>query len=67
MAPVSSRWRWRKDELSLKEFRLLSRSNREEYLVLLKGLKKEELSTNDQYILDEYVEEIKEQYKFFEL
>lgn len=67
MAPVSTGWKWRKDELSLKEFRLLSRSNREEYIVLLKGLKKEELSTNDQYILDEYVEEIKEQYKFFEL
>jgi hypothetical protein len=66
MAPVY-RWKWRKDELSLKEFRLLSKSNREEYLLLLKGLKKEELSTNDQYILEEYVEEIKEQYKFFEL
>ena len=67
MAPVSTGWKWRNDELSLKEFRLLSKSNREEYLVLLKGLKKEELSSNDQYILDEYIEEIKEQYKFFEL
>lgn len=59
--------KWRKDELSLKEFRLLSKESREEYLLLLKGIKKEEVSTNDQYILDQYIEEEKEQYKFFEL
>jgi hypothetical protein len=59
--------KWRKDEMSLKEFRLLSKESREEYLLLLKGIKKEEVSTNDQYILDQYIEEQKEQYKFFEL
>jgi|TARA_R110000823_G_scaffold239376_1_gene364597 hypothetical protein len=59
--------KWRKDEMSLKEFRLLSKESREEYLLLLKGIKKEEVSTNDQYILDQYIEEEKEQYKFFEL
>jgi hypothetical protein len=60
--------KWRKDELSLKQFRLLSKDNREEYLLLLKGIKLEELSTNDQFILNEYVEEEKQKpIKFLEL
>lgn len=60
--------KWRKDELSLKQFRLLSKENREEYLLLLKGIKPEELSTNDNFILNEYVEEEKQKpIKFLEL
>lgn len=47
-------WKYRTDELSLKEFRKLSSTDREEYILLLLGIKKEELSTNDQYILDMY-------------
>jgi hypothetical protein len=60
--------KWRKDELSLKEFRLLSKESREEYLLLLKGIKSEELSTNDNFILNEYVDEEKQKpIKFLEL
>jgi hypothetical protein len=59
--------KWRKDELSLKEFRLLSKENREEYLILLKGIKPVELSTNDEFILNQFVEEEKEKYNFFKI
>jgi hypothetical protein len=60
--------KWRKDELSLKQFRLLSKESREEYLLLLKGIKPEEISTNDQFILNEYIEEEKQKpIKFLEL
>lgn len=60
--------KWREDELSLKQFRQLSSTEREEYLLLLEGIDKEYLGTNDSYILYLYnkPEEIKKQ-NFFEL
>jgi hypothetical protein len=60
-------WYWRKDELSLKEFRQLSSTEREEHLTLLQGLKPEELSTNDIYILNQYSVVIINNNKFLEL
>lgn len=57
-------WYWRQDELSLKEFHNLSSTDREEYLVLLQGLK--EKSTTDNIILNKF--NIKpEQKKFLSL
>jgi hypothetical protein len=60
-------WYWRKDELSLKEYRQLSSTEKEEYLTLLQGLKEEELSTNDEYILNQYSVVTKSNKKFLEL
>ena len=47
-------WKWRRDELSLKQFRQLTSTEREEYLFLLKGLDINILGTNDEYILTFY-------------
>lgn len=60
-------WYWRKDELSLKEYRQLPSTEKEEYLTLLQGLKPEELSTNDIYILNQYSVVVINNNKFFEL
>ena len=50
----TGQWYWRDDELSVKTFRSLSKEEKEEYLDLLKGLKSEERSTQDIYILNFY-------------
>ncbi|CAB5212573.1 hypothetical protein UFOVP187_31 [uncultured Caudovirales phage] len=64
-------WKYRTDELSLKEFYNLSSTDKEEYIFLLKGLKPELLSTNDEYVLRLYSNQENKQedkqYKFLEL
>jgi hypothetical protein len=60
-------WYWREDELSLKEYRQLTSTEKEEYLTLLQGLKGEELSTNDEYILNQYSVVTVKNNKFLEL
>jgi hypothetical protein len=60
-------WYWREDELSMKEYRQLSSTEKEEYLTLLRGLKPEELSTNDEYILNQYSVVTVKNNKFLEL
>ena len=63
----TGQWYWRNDELSLMEFRKLTSTEREEYLTLLRKLKPEELSTNDQYIFNQHSVVIKSNKKFIEL
>ena len=69
----TGQWYWRQDELSFKQFTLLSKVEKEEYLFLLKGLNPNELSTNDLYILrlnstKQEIETIEHnKYKFLEL
>jgi hypothetical protein len=62
-------WKYRIDELSLKEFYNLSSTDKEEYIFLLKGLKPEILSTNDEYVLRSYcgTDKQEKEYKFLEL
>ena len=62
-------WKYRIDELSLKEFYLLNKEDKEEYIFLLKGLKPEILGTNDEYVLRSYcgIDKQEKQYKFLEL
>lgn len=64
---VKGQWKWRKDELNLKQFRDLPIEEREEYIVLLKGLKPEILGSNDEYILKWYGDIKTNNLKFFEL
>ena len=63
------KWKWRRDELSLKQFYLLPKEEKEEYILLLKGLKPEILSTNDEYVLQFYcgTDKQEKEYKFLEL
>ena len=45
---------WRVNELSYKEFQQLDRECKEQYLVFLQNLPKNQLSYNDQHILSLY-------------
>ena len=45
---------WRDKELSYKEFQKLDRDCKEQYLVFLQNLPKNQLSYNDQHILSLY-------------
>lgn len=60
-------WKWREDELSFKEFRKLPQQKKDEYILLIQGLKPEERSTCDEIILNLYSKQETEQNKFLEL
>ena len=50
----TGQWTWREDEISFKEFNLLNKEEKEEYLYLLKGLPERERSTTDLIIINLY-------------
>ena len=50
----TGQWYWREDELSLVEFKNLTPTEREEYLMLLLGLDEKEISSTDRIILNQY-------------
>lgn len=47
-------WKWRDDQLTMKEFYNLSQQDKEEYLLLIKGLKEEERSSMDIILLNRF-------------
>lgn len=47
-------WIWRDDEITMKEFYKLSQQDKQEYLLLIKGLKQEERSTMDEMLLNRF-------------
>jgi hypothetical protein len=47
-------WKFRDDEISMKEFYKLSSTDREEYLLIVIGLKPEERSSMDIILLNKY-------------
>lgn len=47
-------WRWRDDQLTMKEFYKLSQQDKQEYLLLIKGLKEEERSSMDEMLLNRF-------------
>lgn len=63
----TGQWYWRRDELSMKQFTLLNKKDKEEYLVLLKGLNPDERSTIDNLIINNFSPEINKVEKFLEL
>jgi hypothetical protein len=64
----TGQWYWRQDELSFKQFTLLSKKEKEEYIFLLNGLPEDERSTNDLYILNLFTkQEEPKSSKFLEL
>lgn len=60
-------WKWRDDEISFKQFRKLPQQEKDEYVLLVEGLKPEERSTCDEIILNLYSKNKPEQNKFLEL
>lgn len=51
---VTGQWRWRTDEISMKTFKKLNLNDRQEYLDLVKGLPKEQRSTMDEILINQY-------------
>lgn len=47
-------WIWRDDQLTMKEFYKLSQQDKEEYLLLIQGLKQEERSSMDIILLNRF-------------
>lgn len=64
---TGTNWRWRNEEISFKEFRKLPQQEKDEYVLLLEGLKPEERSSGDEIILNLYSKNKTEPNKFLEL
>ena len=63
----TGQWYWREDELSFKQFTLLSKVDKEEYIFLLNGISEDKRSTNDLFILNLFIKEKEKQPQFLEL
>jgi hypothetical protein len=64
---TGTKWKWREDELNFKQFRNLPQQEKDEYVLLILGLKPEERSSCDEIILNLYSKYKPEQNKFLEL
>ena len=47
-------WKWREDEITMKEFYNLTQQDKDEYILLVEGLKQEERSSMDEIILNRF-------------
>jgi hypothetical protein len=62
----TGQWLWRDGELSISRYYELTKEEKIEHINFLLSLKDNELSTNDEYILNQYTFNIKNN-KFLEL
>ena len=60
-------WKFRDDEITMKQFYKLSQQDKDEYLLLIKGLKEEERSSMDIILLNRFGLIKSESIKFLEL
>lgn len=60
-------WKFRDDELTLKQFYKLTQHDKDEYVLLIEGLKPEELSSMDIILLNRFGKNKPEPIKFLEL
>jgi hypothetical protein len=54
MEKNTQQWKWRKDEISMKDFYQLSKAEKEEYILLILGLPLSERGTSDEIILNNF-------------
>jgi len=47
-------WKWREDELTMKEVYELSSTDKDEYILLIEGLKSEQRSSMDEILLNRF-------------
>ena len=64
---TGTKWRWREDEITMKEFYKLSSTEKDEYILLILGLKQEERSSMDEIILNRFIKDKPKTNKFLEL
>lgn len=60
-------WKWRDDQLTMKQFYNLPQQEQDEYILLILGLKEEERSSMDEILLNRFNKNNKQQIKFLEL
>jgi|LakMenEpi03Aug12_release.lakeMendotaPanAssembly.Ray.scaffolds.fasta_scaffold1005733_2 hypothetical protein len=60
-------WRWRDDQLTMKEFYNLPQQEKDEYILLILGLKEEERSSMDIILLNRFGKNKLKTNKFLEL
>lgn len=63
----TTKWKWREDEISFKEFRQLPQQEKDEYVLLIEGLKPEDRSSGDEIILNLFGKNKPAVNKFLEL
>lgn len=54
MNKESTKWKWRDDEISYKDFVKLPQLEKDEYVLMIEGLKPEERSSGDEIILNRF-------------
>ena len=64
---TGTNWRWREDEITMKEFYKLSSTEKDEYILLILGLKETERSSMDEIILNRFCKNKPATNKFLEL
>ena len=47
-------WKWRDDQLTMKQFYNLPQQEKDEYILLIEGLKQEERSSMDEILLNRF-------------
>lgn len=67
MEKLRTKWRWRDNELSMKEFYALSHTSRTEYINSLEKLSSTERSSGDEIILNQYSKNINRVKEFLSL
>ena len=60
-------WKWRDDQLTMKQFYNLSQQEQDQYILLILGLKQEERSSMDEILLNRFNKNNKQTEKFLEL
>ena len=61
------KWKFRQDEITLKEFYNLSQQDRDAYVQKIVELKIEERSSMDEILLNRFNKNSEQEYKFLEL
>jgi hypothetical protein len=60
-------WKWRDEQLTMKQFYNLPQQEQDQYILLILELKQEERSSMDEILLNRFNKNNKEQNKFLEL
>jgi hypothetical protein len=60
-------WKWRDDQLTMKEFYNLPQQEKDEYILLILGIKEEERSSMDEILLNRFCKNKQVPIKFLEL
>ena len=67
MEKYTQQWKWRKDEISMKDFYQLSTADKEEYILLILGLPLSERGTSDEIILNNFYKLVPKEENFITL